>query len=87
MFLLVRLGFDNRWILGKILLSRGKRYYHFYSPEETVGRIQSCVGDESFGIGLQSSEEFSLCCRIGISEAHQLNKFLDILLWKKGLVC
>lgn len=63
-----------------------KRSYHLYTPEETVERAKSCIGDEHFGIDLQSSEAFALWCKTGISESHQLNELLDMLVWKKGLV-
>ena len=63
-----------------------KRSYHLYTFEETVERAKSCIGDEHFGIELPSSEAFALWCKTGISESHQLNELLDMLVWKKGLV-
>ena len=51
------------------------RKYKVYSPEETVARARSRLGDTDF----LTSEHFAVWCKTGISESHQLEKLREWL--------
>lgn len=57
------------------LMQRGKkaRRYKLYSPQETVARAKSRLGDTDF----LTSEHFAMWCKTGISESHQLEKMRE----------
>lgn len=63
------------------------RYYHLYSPEETVQRAKSCIGKTVFGEAEYDSvtenkkgyslitnncEHFAIWCKTGLRESHQI---------------
>ena len=47
--------------------------YKLYSPEDTVERAKSRLGDTDF----LTSEHFAMWCKTGISESHQLEKMRE----------
>lgn len=49
------------------------RKYMIYSPEETVVRAKSRLGDRNFS----TSEHFAMWCKTGIAESHQLEKMRE----------
>ena len=64
--------------VGKIfelLLGDGKNY-HLYSPEETVARAESRLGERDYNIATNNCEHFAIWCKTGVSESTQVENFL-----------
>lgn len=62
--------------------------YQVYSPEETVKRAKSRLGETSYNLALNNCEHFAIWCKTGISESHQVNEVLKIItpVWMKILL-
>ena len=62
---------------GKLwrLIAQGAKAkkYRIYSPEETVARAKSRLGETGFF----TSEHFAMWCKTGIAESHQLEKLRE----------
>jgi len=54
--------------------------YHIYSPEETVARAKSRLGEDKYMLPFNNCEHFAIWCKTGISESHQVNKILRMVL-------
>lgn len=50
--------------------------YHLYSPEETIERAMSRLGETSYNLATNNCEHFAIWCKTGISESHQVNMIL-----------
>ena len=65
---------------SKIIKSK---YYHLYSPEETVERaklIAQGMGETiNYNLAVANCEHFAIWCKTGIWESHQVNDFLKPL--------
>ena len=46
--------------------------YHLYSPEETVERAKSRLGEDKYNLALNNCEHFAIWCKTGISESYQV---------------
>lgn len=53
-----------------------KQGYHLYSPDETVERAQSRIGEESYSLPFNNCEHFAIWCKTGVKESHQVNQWL-----------
>lgn len=53
--------------------------YHLYTPEETVARAKSRIGEENYNLVVNNCEHFAIWCKTGISESHQVNVWLTRL--------
>lgn len=53
--------------------------YKVYSPEETVQRAYSRLGEVSYDLIRNNCEHFAIWCKTGISESHQVNHLLKLL--------
>lgn len=62
---------DKLWRL--IAQGAKAKKYKVYSPEETVARAKSRIGDTDF----LTSEHFAMWCKTGIAESHQLEKLRE----------
>jgi len=51
--------------------------YHLYSPEETVKRAFSRVGENKYSLAFNNCEHFAIWCKTGISESHQVNTVIE----------
>ena len=56
---------------------RNRKAYHLYTPEETVMRARSRLGEQNIEGG--TSEHFALWCKTGIAESHQQRDIKCIL--------
>ena len=56
---------------------RRERNYHLYTPEETVARAESRLGEESYHLLTDNCEHFAIWCKTGVSESHQVNAILE----------
>lgn len=53
--------------------------YHLYSPEETVARAKSRLGEEKYSLPVNNCEHFAIWCKTGIHESHQVNMWISRL--------
>lgn len=53
--------------------------YHLYSPEETVERAKSRLGETDYNLVFRNCEHFAIWCKTGISESHQVNDILKVI--------
>lgn len=53
--------------------------YHLYSPEETISRAKSRLGEEKYGLPFNNCEHFAIWCKTGVHESHQVNEWLTRL--------
>lgn len=56
---------------------RRAKNYHLYSPEETVMRAKSRLGEESYNFITDNCEHFAIWCKTGVSESNQVNAVLE----------
>ncbi len=68
-------------IAGKLIKDavqaiKGARY-HLYSPEETIARARSRLGEDRYHLVVNNCEHFAIWCKTGISESHQVNALLE----------
>lgn len=59
-------------------LKREKKY-HLYTPEETVQRAKSRLGEREYNLLTKNCEHFAIWCKTGVSESHQVNAMLEKL--------
>ena len=50
--------------------------YRIYSPEETVARAESRLGERHYNIATNNCEHFAIWCKTGVSESTQVENFL-----------
>lgn len=53
--------------------------YRLYSPEETVKRARSRIGETKYNLLFGNCEHFAIWCKTGISESHQVNAVLRMI--------
>ena len=58
--------------------------YHLYSPEETVARAKSRVGETHYNLLTNNCEHFAIWCKTGVSESLQITDMLHSLGGAKG---
>lgn len=49
---------------------------HFYTPEETVRRAKSRLGETKYSLLFNNCEHFAIWCKTGVHESHQANEIL-----------
>ena len=60
-------------------LLRNSNYYHLYTPEETVRRAESRLGEKNYNIATNNCEHFAIWCKTGNSESTQVENFLQMI--------
>ena len=65
------------WSALKKLIGSGD--YYLYSPEETIQRARSRLGERKYNLAFNNCEHYALWCKTGIHESHQVNTVLDLL--------
>ncbi len=58
---------------------RREKHYHLYSPEETVIRAKSRLGEREYNLITKNCEHFAIWCKTGVSESYQVNAVLEQL--------
>lgn len=58
--------------------------YHLYTPEETVARARSRLGETSYNILTNNCEHFVIWCKTGVSESLQISGMFRSLLGAQG---
>ena len=74
-------GADESFVQLALLLRRtikGERY-HLYTPEETVQRARSRLGETAYNLALNNCEHFAVWCKTGVSESAQVNRILAFM--------
>lgn len=57
-----------------------KQYgYHLYTPEETVARARSRMGETSYSLFTNNCEHFAIWCKTGVRESLQVTRMLQTL--------
>lgn len=51
--------------------------YKLYSPEETVLRAKSRIGEDKYNLALNNCEHFAIWCKTGVSESYQVKRVLS----------
>ncbi|MDE5831871.1 MAG: lecithin retinol acyltransferase family protein [Desulfovibrio sp.] len=52
--------------------------YHLYTPEETISRARSRLGENRYNLLFNNCEHFAIWCKTGVSESWQVNALLDL---------
>lgn len=58
--------------------------YHLYTPEETVARAKSRLGETSYNLLTNNCEHFVIWCKTGVSESMQVTGMFRSLLSAQG---
>lgn len=58
--------------------------YHLYTPEETVARARSRLGETSYNLLTNNCEHFAIWCKTGVSESMQISGMFRSLLGEAG---
>ena len=53
--------------------------YHLYSPDETIERAKSRLGEDAYNLLTNNCEYFALWCKTGISESHQVEDLFKVI--------
>lgn len=56
-----------------------KSQMKIYSPEETVQRARSRLGEKEYNLLLNNCEHFAIWCKTGLSKSYQIEKLLKVL--------
>ncbi len=54
--------------------------FHSFSPEETVARARSKIGEKGYNLVSNNCEHFALWCKTGIGMSTQVEEILSLLL-------
>ena len=73
---------DMRWLIDAF---KGAKY-HLFSPEETVERAYSRLGEQKYNLLTNNCEHFAIWCKTNISESWQVEELLggDDILWVRS---
>lgn len=52
--------------------------YHLYSPEETIQRAKSKLGETKYSLFFNNCEHYAIWCKTGIHESHQIKDLLNL---------
>lgn len=58
--------------------------YHLYTPEETVARARSRIGETKYNFFTNNCEHFAIWCKTGVSESIQISGMFQTLLKSSG---
>ena len=50
-----------------------------YSPQETVERARSCIGQRGYDLLTHNCEHFAIWCKTGVEKSEQVNEMLNII--------
>lgn len=78
---------DYQDILTAILEIRKmlrKSQMKIYSPEETIKRARSRLGEKEYNLLLNNCEHFAIWCKTGLSKSYQIENLLKVLKPERG---
>ena len=70
---------DSKVLQQIAALLRNSNYYHLYTPEETVRRAESRLGERNYNIATNNCEHFAIWCKTGNSESTQVENFIQMI--------
>lgn len=70
--------------IGELVSRLDKSGYHLYTPEETIARARSKIGETKYGLLTNNCEHFAMWCKTGIKESFQV-QFAEMLV-ENGLL-
>lgn len=73
---------DDR--IGELISQLDKTEYHLYTPEETIARARSRIGETKYRLITNNCEHFAMWCKTGVKESLQV-QFFEMLL-EQGLL-
>ncbi|QJA08306.1 hypothetical protein HF520_04800 [Romboutsia sp. CE17] len=76
---------ESAYAMYMLLKIKNKIKYKIYSPEETVKRARSRIGERRFNLGLNNCEYFAIWCKTGVSQSYQVNLVLDAIFIKSKI--
>ena len=78
---------DPKWdVLGRIVEQMKEEEYHLYSPDETIRRARSRLGERAYNLALNNCEHFAIWCKTGLHESHQVDAVLRAMIRRPGIV-
>lgn len=76
----------RKMIEAKLRRMREIADYHLYTPEETVKRAESRLGESGYNLICNNCEHFAIWCKTGVHESHQVSELIgDLEFIFKGL--
>ena len=66
-------------IILTLIESIKRMNYHLYSPEETVQRARSKIGEKQYNLVFNNCEHFAVWCKTGLSESRQINDLIRLI--------
>ena len=70
-------------VIGNILRHLGELCssdeYHLYSPEETIRRAQSRLGEKAYDLVTNNCEHYAIWCKTGMRKSHQVDAVLNAI--------
>ena len=73
---------DMRDFMRGIMREYKKQRYHLYTPEETVERARSRLGERNYNLIFNNCEHFAVWCKTNISESYQVERLVDFVTGK-----
>lgn len=70
--------------IGELMNQLDKSEYHLYTPEETIARARTRIGETKYGLLTNNCEHFAMWCKTGVKESLQV-QFFEMLL-EQGLL-
>lgn len=64
---------DGAYVLYMLYKIKSKVKFKIYSPEETVKRARSRIGERRFSLISNNCEHFAIWCKTGITQSFQVN--------------
>ena len=59
---------------------KSSKDFKLYSPEETVVRALSRLGEDKYSLVLNNCEHFAIWCKTGVSESLQVDRVISKML-------
>ena len=73
---------EGAQVLYLLYQIKNKVKFKIYSPEETVKRARSRVGERKFLLPANNCEHFALWCKTGVKQSYQVNAVLKAVFVK-----
>lgn len=54
-------------------------HYHLFTPEETIRRAKSRLGETNYNLITNNCEHYAIWCKTGIKESHQVDALLQAM--------
>lgn len=71
---------DVKKISELMRIIKRSKDYHVYSPEETVERAKSRLGENKYSLVFNNCEHFAIWCKTGIHESRQVDEVIKAII-------